>query len=635
MEAFRRVWYDVGRSASDVSALTLIQDCLDALLHPSARYDALTRARHRAFMGPRLLGSLVAFAAFPVYLAVRGAPTALEVLAFAWLVVPILLSYFLSRTGRYEDAHMLSSIALAGLVMMIAIATGGIGSFAAVWLALIPLEAALSASRRVIGFASALAVSCVLALIAMSYFDALPLLDSGATAHSVLMASGIASATLYVAGIAFGAEAVARTGTSLLSVEENRYRLLARNMSDVISRHRRNGAVQFISPAAEVLLGVPVSELQGHGLFDRVHVADRPAYLTALAAAALGNDAQSVEFRLRREVARGLQGDARHPADFIWVEMRCRPLEPACAATIADELEVVAVMRDITERKHQEHALDLARAAAERADAARTRFLATVSHELRTPLNAIIGFSEMMVQEDALLLDAPRRKEYAQLINDSGQHLLSVVNSILDMSKMETGNFEIVPEPFAPREVLLNSSSLLALKARDNGIELVTRVPEDLPQITGDPRAFRQIVLNLVSNAIKFTERGGQVTVSARVEGSRMMLCVMDNGVGIAQDDLKRIGDPFFQAGKTYQRRHEGTGLGLSIVKSLVALHRGEMDVQSEVDKGTTVTVMLPLTFVSGAGVSKVDLPSDNIATLTPSPRPGKQDQSHRVKKSA
>ncbi|ABE63405.1 multi-sensor signal transduction histidine kinase [Nitrobacter hamburgensis X14] len=614
--------------------MTIIQDCLDALLHPSARYDALTRARHRAFMGPRLLGSLVALAAFPVYLAIRGAPTALEVAAFAWLVVPILLSYFLSRTGRYEGAHVLSSTALAGLVMMIAIATGGIESFATVWLVVIPLEAALSASRRVVTFASMLALACLLALIAMNYFGVLPPLDAGA-AHGVFMAFGIASATLYAAGVAFGSEALARTGTSLLNVEEDRYRLLARNMCDVISRHRRNGAVQFISPAAEALLGVPASELQDHGLFDRVHVADRPAYLTALAAAALGNDGQSVEFRLRRDVARASQGEARHSADFIWVEMRCRPLEPASAAGTSAEPEVVAVMRDITERKHQEHALDLALTTAERADAAKTRFLATMSHELRTPLNAIIGFSEMMVQEDALSLDAARRKEYAQLINDSGQHLLSVVNSILDISKMESGNFEILPEPFAPREVLLNSSNLLALKARDNGIELVTRVPEDLPQITGDPRAFRQIVLNLVSNAVKFTERGGRVTISARVEGSRMVLRVMDNGVGIAQEDLKRIGDPFFQAGKTYQRRHEGTGLGLSIVKSLVALHRGEIDVQSKVEEGTTVTVMLPLTFVPGVDVSEAEPASDNIATLTPAPRPGKQDQGYRVKKSA
>ena len=613
-----------------MTALNLIRDCIDALLHPSARYDALTRARHRAFIGPRLLGSLVALAAFPVYLAIRGAPTALEVLAFAWLTAPILLSYFLSRTGRYESAHVLSSIALASLVMMIAIATGGIESFAAVWLVAIPLEAALSASRRAVGFASALAVSCVLVLIAMNYLDVLPPADAGAATRVVFMAFGIASGTLYAAGLAFGAESLSRTGISLLNVEEDRYRLLARNMSDVISRHSRNGAVQFISPAAEALLGVPAAGLQGHGLFDRVHVADRPAYLTALAAAALGGDAQSVEFRLRRDVACGPRGEARRAADFIWVEMRCRPLEQTSAAETSVEPEVVAVMREITDRKIQEQALDLARTAAERADAAKTRFLATMSHELRTPLNAIIGFSEMIVQEDVLLIDAARRKEYAQLINDSGQHLLSVVNSILDMSKMQSGNFEIVPEPFAPRDVLVNGCNLLALKARENGIELVTRAPDDLPQITGDPRAFKQIVLNLVSNAIKFTERGGRVTISARVEGSRMALRVTDNGVGIAPEDLKRIGDPFFQAGKTYQRRHEGTGLGLSIVKSLVGLHGGEIDIQSKIDEGTTVTVMLPLMFVPQAVAS-----SDNVATLAPAVRSGRQDQGHQVKKSA
>ena len=611
-------------------ALSIFRDCLDALLHPSARYDALTRARHRAFMAPRLLGSLAAFAAFPVYLAMRGAPSALEVAAFSWLIAPILLSWFLSRTGRYEGAHVLSSLALAGLVVTVAFRTGGIESFAAIWLVVVPLEAALSASRRVVGFASALALACASLLIVLGHLHMLPAPEANTAAlRAILMAFGVASATLYAAGLAFGAESLARTSVSLLYVEEDRYRLLARNMSDVISRHHRNGVVQFISPAAETMLGTPVPRLLGHGLFDRVHVADRPAYLTALSDAARGGEARSVEFRLRRDAPRGRERGQNAQMDFIWVEMRCRPLEQALETT-SSEVEVVAVMRDVTDRKNQEHALDLARTAAEQADAAKTRFLATMSHELRTPLNAIIGFSEMIVQEDALMLDAARRKEYAQLINDSGQHLLSVVNGILDMSKMETGNFEISPEPFAPRAALINCCNLLALKARENAIELVTRAPENLPVMTGDPRAFKQIALNLVSNAIKFTERGGSVTVSASVEGSRLMLRVADTGVGIAADDLKRIGDPFFQAGKTYQRRHEGTGLGLSIVKSLVGLHGGEMNVQSRVDEGTTVTVALPLAFTPPARE-----PSSNIATLTPSSRSTPQDQAHQVKKSA
>jgi cell cycle sensor histidine kinase DivJ len=608
-----------------VTVLKLIRDCLDALLHPSARYDALTGARHRAFMAPRLLGSLAAFAAFPIYLAMRGAPTALEVGVFAWLIAPILLSWFLSRTGRYESAHVLSSLALAGLVMTVAMTTGGIESFAAVWLVAIPLEASLSASRRVVAFAAALALSCAVALIVMGTLDVLPPLQAGASARGVFTAFGITSATLYAAALAFGAESLSRTGVALLNSEEDRYRLLARNMSDVISRHRRNGAVQFISPAAEALLGTPVSRLLGHGLFDRVHVADRPAYLTALSDAARGGAARSVEFRVRRDMPR-----AGGAADFIWVEMRCRPLERAPETTTGSDCEVVAVMRDVTDRKIQEQALDLARTAAEQADASKSRFLATMSHELRTPLNAIIGFSEMIAQEDVLMIDAATRKEYAQLINDSGQHLLSVVNGILDMSKMESGNFEISPEPFAPRGALLSCCNLLALKARENDIDLVTRAGEDLPVITGDPRAFKQIVLNLVSNAIKFTERGGTVTVSAGVEGSRLVVRVADNGVGIAADDLKRIGDPFFQAGKTYRRRHEGTGLGLSIVKSLVALHGGELTVQSKIDEGTTVAVALPLAFTPPA-----EQPSSNIATLNPDVQTRHRDKTWQVKKSA
>jgi cell cycle sensor histidine kinase DivJ len=612
--------------------LNIIRDCLDALLHPSARYDALTRARHRAFMAPRLLGSLAAFAAFPVYLALRGAPTALEVAAFAWLIAPILLSWFLSRTGRYEGAHVLSSLALTGLVMTVAMTTGGIESFAAIWLVVVPLEAALSASRRVVAFACALTLVCTAALIVAGHFDLLPPPDANSISRGIFMAFGVASATLYAAGLAFGAESLARTSVALLNVEEDRYRLLARNMSDVISRHRPNGAVQFISPAVEAMLGTPVSRLLGHGLFDRVHVADRPAYLTALSDAARGGEAGSVEFRLRREVPRGGARGHNHQVDFIWVEMRCRPLEQASELAVSGEAEagVVAVMRDVTDRKLQEQALGLARTAAEQADASKTRFLATVSHELRTPLNAIIGFSEMIVQEDVLMIDAIRRKEYAQLINDSGQHLLSVVNGILDMSKMESGNFEISPEPFAPRAALINCCNLLALKARENAIDLVTRAPDDLPVMTGDPRAFKQIVLNLVANAIKFTERGGAVTVSAGVEGSRLVLRVSDTGVGISADDLKRIGNPFFQAGTTYQRRHEGTGLGLSIVKSLVALHAGEMSVQSKLDQGTTVTVALPLAFTPGA-----EQPPSNIATLTRAVRSTTPEQSPQVKKSA
>jgi two-component system, cell cycle sensor histidine kinase DivJ len=572
-----------------VSFLTPVWNYIDALVYPAAQQDALTAARHRAFIAPRLLGSFAAIASFPVYIAFRGVPSALEVGVFAWLAAPILIAYFLSRTGRYESAHVLSSLALTGLVAVVAWRTGGIASFAAIWLVVVPLEAALSASRRVVALASTIALAAAGLLLVLSANGLLTPATTEAADHDALAALGIISAALYATGLALGAEQLARTSFWLLYAEEDRYRLLARNITDVITRHGRNGAVLFVSPAAETLFGVPAGELAGHGLFDRVHVGDRPAYLTALADAAVDGESHSVEFRIRR----GGDAEARL-GHFVRVEMRCRPLDRANKLPKNGEREVVAVLRDVSERKAQERAIETARAESERANVAKSRFLATMSHELRTPLNAIIGFSDMLTNS-SLVLDPERKLEYAKLINDSGRHLLAVVNGILDMSKMETGNFEIAPEHFRPAQAIVSCCDLLALKARDEGVELKTRVAGDLPEVMADRRAFNQILINLISNAIKFTPHGGKVTVSAHRDGSNFAIAVEDTGVGIGEDDLLRLGEPFFQARASYDRRHDGSGLGLSIVKGLVELHDGNINIHSRLGKGTRVTVRLPI----------------------------------------
>lgn len=567
--------------------LRQICDYVDALVHPSAQPDAMVMARHRAFIAPRLIGSLVALVAFPAYLAARGMPTVIEIVVFCWLIAPILTSYYLSRTGRYESAHVLSALALTGLVTAVAIKSGGINSFAAIWLVIVPLEAALSASRRVVAVASTLALCAAGLLLFCSWADLLPAPEES---FGALAALGVISASLYATGLALGAESLARTSFWLLYSEEDRYRLLAHNMTDVISRHATNGTVLFVSPAAEQLFGVSVNDLLGHGLFDRVHIADRPAYLTALAGTAASGKANSAEFRARRD-----SSDPAVPVEFVWIEMRCRPLDQATSESLVGKREVVAVMRDVTARKAQQRELEEARAEAERANAAKGRFIATMSHELRTPLNAIIGFSDMLINEREMALVLERRLEYARLINESGHHLLEVVNDILAMSKLETGEFEIRPEPFALDTVIASCCDLLALKAQACAIVLATEVAPDLPEINADKRALKQILINLISNAIKFTDRGGHVTVSARRADADVLIAVEDDGIGIREADLPRVGDPFFQSGNSYDRRHDGTGLGLSIVKGLVGLHGGEVSIASHLGAGTRVTVRLPL----------------------------------------
>ena len=590
-----------------MSFLTPVWSYVDALVHPAAQQDALSAERHRAFIAPRLLGSLAALASLPVYIALRGVPTVLEVGVFSWLAAPILIVYYLSRTGRYESAHVLSSLSLTGLAALVALCTGGIGSFAAVWLVVVPLEAALSGARRVVVMAAILALSAAGLLLALGAAGLLPRPVITPEQQSALAALGIMSATLYAAGLALGVELLVRTTHSLLYAEEDRHRVLAQATTDVVVHHDHHGSVLSVSAAAEPLVGVRTTDLLGNGLFDRIHVVDRPAYLAAIADAASLAEERLLELRIR--CANG---------QFIWADMRCRPRDRGTGAR-----EVVTVLRDISDRKMQDRALEIARAQSERAETAKSRFIATMSHELRTPLNAIIGFSDMLTNE-SLELDSRRRSEYARLINNSGRHLLSVVNGILDVSKMETGNFRITPEPFAPAAAITSCADLLALKAQESGVELTVRLAPELPDVAADRRAFNQILINLISNAIKFTPRDGRVTVSALRDGPNLAVTVEDTGIGIGEADLPRVGEAFFQARAAYDRSHDGTGLGLSIVKGLVHLHGGEVDIKSRLGEGTRVTVTLPF-----------EIASDPVKLVTERNRGRSITANDRMKKSA
>jgi cell cycle sensor histidine kinase DivJ len=296
----------------------------------------------------------------------------------------------------------------------------------------------------------------------------------------------------------------------------------------------------------------------------------------------------TVEFRVRR----GGWGEDEAPADrFITVEMRCRPAVDESGKAKA----AIAVIRDVSDRKARESELRAAREAAERANLAKGSFLAHMSHELRTPLNAIIGFSEILDRSPAGAAETERRREYAKLIRVSGEHLLEVVNGILDISKLESGMFDISLEPISVAPVLEGCCEMMGHQAAERGVSLVRSAGAHLPRVQADPRAVRQIVLNLLSNAIKFTGRGGTVRVEARVEGATLALSVSDDGIGISADDIPRLGTPFVQVDSSYERRFEGTGLGLSIVKGLVALHQGSLSINSAVGVGTTVTVVLRL----------------------------------------
>lgn len=264
------------------------------------------------------------------------------------------------------------------------------------------------------------------------------------------------------------------------------------------------------------------------------------------------------------------------------------------------EKAIQATVIDIQERKQAEFDLRAAKEIAERASRSKSEFLANMSHELRTPLNAILGFSEVITDQLFGGIGNERYLDYARDINDSGKHLLQVINDILDLSRIEAGKLELDLALVRLTESLDSCHRLLRERARDASVDLACEVPDDLPSISADPVKLKQILLNLLTNAIKFTPEGGHVSVDAgMLESGELRIVVRDTGIGMKPDDIRTALAPFGQVESVLARRHHGTGLGLPLVQSLVSLHGGRVSLQSELGKGTEVTVLWPSHLVS------------------------------------
>jgi len=252
--------------------------------------------------------------------------------------------------------------------------------------------------------------------------------------------------------------------------------------------------------------------------------------------------------------------------------------------------------RDHLERRVAERTAELARArdAAEAANKAKTGFLANMSHELRTPLNAIIGFAEVLENEVMGELGHRRYKDYARDVRESGQHLLALINDLLDLSKAEAGRLELDEDEVNLAGAIRQSIAMVQPRADTNGVALTESLPGETPILYADQRKIKQILINLLTNAVKFTESGGEVRVCLTWADEEPVISVRDDGIGIAQEDLDRIMQPFAQVDTSMNRKYEGTGLGLPLVNSLVELHGGTMTIDSKPGTGTRVDVHLP-----------------------------------------
>ncbi|MBM3546404.1 MAG: hypothetical protein FJX54_05600 [Alphaproteobacteria bacterium] len=255
----------------------------------------------------------------------------------------------------------------------------------------------------------------------------------------------------------------------------------------------------------------------------------------------------------------------------------------------------IVLITDITDLKTREAQLLAMRDAAMRADQAKTRFLATMSHELRTPLNAILGFADVMRLEMFGQVGSPRYRQYLDDIHSAGKYLLGVISDVLDTARIQSGDMRLGDEPVEIGPVIRDCVGMIADRAKLGGVAVAAEYAADLPRFRADPVRLKQILTNLLTNAVKFTPSGGRVAVRADLDGDgRLLISVMDTGIGMSRDEIQIALTPFGQIANPMTRAHDGTGLGLPLAKTLAELHGGDLDIVSTPGHGTAVTVTLP-----------------------------------------
>jgi cell cycle sensor histidine kinase DivJ len=362
---------------------------------------------------------------------------------------------------------------------------------------------------------------------------------------------------------------------------------------DCLALHGADGRFVRLSDSAEQVFGVPAAQLEGKRLMDVVAPAHQTRLLEALAA--LGRSDGPGVARFEFTVRAGDQLGATVETAISRTPRGFRSITRNIERRLAREQAILEESRRVTgiaTRRYEQ--------------------LANVSHEIRTPLNAVIGFADAIYSEQFGPMGNDRYRDYARIIHDSGQHLLSLISDFLDLSKAEANETAVQLAPESPAEIIRFCTELMALRVTDAGLTLRTDIDADIGLVMLDAKVVRQIVLNLLSNALKFTEQGG-ITVTVRREGAVLSIAVVDTGVGMSPDDLALVGKRFKQARSEGVRGAQGTGLGLSLSMALARVHGGELKLMSHAGEGTTALLRLPY-----QPASRRRLPTDAGSNVVP-----------------
>ncbi|MTV47418.1 response regulator [Heliobacillus mobilis] len=382
-----------------------------------------------------------------------------------------------------------------------------------------------------------------------------------------------------------------------LEKSEERHRLLADNSSDLITRLTPENVILYASPVCRHLLGYEPEELIGRSGYEFIHPDDTEKVIDAYKRLAHASEPLTLRYQIHRK-----------DGQYIWFETKSRPVFDGEKVQ-----EIIAVSRDITERKREEVELQTAKEAAEAANSAKSAFLATVSHEIRTPMHGIIGMTDLLMETP---LNA-EQQEYTKTISDLSQQLSAIINDILDFSKIEAGKIDLNITEFQVPLVVAEIVNLSRCKLDSQRFQFVVDIAADVPStVRGDDVRLRQVLTNLVSNAVKFTESGKVTLRITKVTADKPIIRfeVIDTGIGIPEEVQPRLFQPFTQADSSTTRKYGGTGLGLAISKRLVELMEGQIGFDSKPGQGSTFWFTVPLE--ASLTVKKNEEPSTILKNL-------------------
>lgn len=516
--------------------------------------------------------------------------------AFALIIAGVfmLATGIICQTGQIKVAGAIVLGAISALITMLVLKAGGISSLYLSLFVLLPLEARyIGNSRSAFSTGLAAAGASIVAIIGIQFGDivtaVVDVTQELSILSSVLLVLGSYAlvrsgllATEHSSVVTQGAQddkvVIATPAVASNRIDKDLYN----NMAGLITRHKLSGDVLSVHGLEPNLICARPDNLVGQGYLNQIHISDRISYLSAIDELRQGNASAKVLLRF----------EAKHSDDeqFKYVQANLMSMFDRNGGL----QEFFIQSQDITSYISAINKIETLESSSHENEVSKTRFLAGVSHELRTPLNSIMGFSDVLLHEIIAPLPDERQREYVSLIRQSGEHLLNVVNTMLDMSKIQNGHYKLHRDEFELAPLLERTKDMLGIQAQNKDVDLTCRIAKGLPEIHADSRALTQIIINLVGNAIKFTEKGGVVSVDAEMDGSNFVLRVSDTGIGIPKDKLSIIGQPFMQVDSSLAREFEGTGLGLSLVKGLVELHNGETSIESTLGEGTKVTIRIP-----------------------------------------